>query len=146
MYRATKLNGKVIEDAKENFTFSVTRQDCKKGKQKDPASCALAKGLCRKSGVVSVRIGGRIALVEYKNKVLRFSLKNEDQKKVRAFDAAKYFQPDEYELIPPKVPIGPKTRGHARHKPTGKHGGEPKTIYRSTPVRHALRVNGGGVI
>lgn len=138
---AKRLNGKIVEDAKLPMCVRVTRRDVSGANQKDPTTCAIARGCMHHNRVLSVRVGGRIVLVEYKDKVVRYSLKSEDQRKVKAFDAARYFQPAIYELIPPTIKLGEKTVNHVR-KGDGKRR---KDVWRSAPIRHACRVNGKGV-
>ncbi len=136
--RSRKLNGKPIVDAAQGMIVRVTKRDVGKAVQKCPNMCAIANGCMHHSDVISARIGGKVALIELKDKVVRYSIKGEDQKKIRAFDAAKYFQSGTYELVVPKIPLGERTRNHSKKKRGP--GVEWKDVYRAKPMRHAQRV------
>ncbi len=136
--KRAKLNGKPIIDATGPMTIKVTRRDVGKAKQGDPTMCALANGALHDQEVISSRIGASVALIEYKKKVVRFSIKPEDQKKIKAFDKANYFQADTYELVPPKVPIGSGTKNHKAKPRVGKK--EWKSVHKMAGTRHAQRV------
>lgn len=139
---ATSLNKKPISDAVSPLVFSVTRRDVNKGKTQDPMSCAIAQGLNCKKDVVSVRIGQRVALVEYKDRVVRYEIDKEDTRKIAAFDAARYFQPGQYTLkIPTKKILGVHTVNH-RKKTKSRAGQNTGGTHasRRKPIRHAWRV------
>lgn len=138
-----QLNGKPVVNAKSHMVVRVMPKDIKKAIQCDPEHCAIAQGCLHHDGVVSVRIGQRVVLVEQKKQVLRYNLTAQDSKKIKAFDAAGYFQPDVYELVPPKPE--PRKQGHGPNK--GSHKKRPyhiKSVYRAVPLRHALRVEHDG--
>lgn len=136
--RATRsLAGKPIMDAKAPMKVKVTRRDINKAKKASPMSCALAKGLTRDEHIVSVRVGVKVALVEFKDRVVRFELKPQDTEKIRAFDYARYFEPGIVELMPPKKKLGIHTINH-RKKPSGPNSGIHVT--RRKPMRHVWRV------
>lgn len=128
------IGGKPIRDASEPLTIHVTRKNVRDAKKRAPMTCAIARGLTKDSHVVSVRVGLRIALVEFKKEVVRYGLKPDDSQKIRAFDIAGYFKPDHYTLVPPKIKLGIKTRDHRNHGKRGQH------VSRKTPMRHVWRV------
>ncbi len=131
------LNGKTIVDATSPLNLRVTTRDVSKATQKNPMTCAVAQGMLHDKAILSVRVGARIVLVEHKDRVVRYSLTKEDQKKVAAFDAADYFQPGPMQLVTPKYPLGHKTNQHHGSK---KKSGARKSVYHAIPMRHAHRV------
>lgn len=140
--RCNSLNKKPISDATEPFRVKITSRDVKKGSKTNPMSCALARGMTRSDKIVSVRIGAEVALIEYKKEVKRYNLKREDTKKIRAFDNSGYFQPGEYELVPPKKKLGVHTIGHKKKKrksSSGPSGPSGVSVARRPPQRHVWR-------
>ncbi len=136
MSRKTTLNGKEIVDATEPLTISVTKRDLKKARQRNPMCCALAQGCAHLDGVVSSRIGTKIALIELEDKVQRYAVQPEDTEKIRAFDNANYFQAGTYTLVPPEKKLGVHTVGH--HKKY-KSGPSEKRVSQQPPLRHVHR-------
>lgn len=137
--RVRSINKKPIADATEVLTFSVTRKDVNNGKSKDPMSCAIAQGLNGKKDVISVRIGQRVALVEYRDRVVRYGIRSEDTRKIAAFDAARYFQPGSYMLEIPKKKLSIHTVNHKRKSYRG-DSTRGEHVSRRKPTRHAWRV------
>ena len=126
-----------MEDAKAPLSITVTRRDVDRAVRKDATSCALANGALHCREVISARIGAEIALIEFKDKVIRYGIKREDQKKIRAFDAANYFQPDTYQLVPPRVPLSEKAKQYKAKPRKGNKNWQ--SVYKSKPVRTVYR-------
>lgn len=132
------LAGKPISDAKIPIDIYVSKKDGAKGKKRNPMSCAIARSMLNKEHVVSVRIGAKIALVEYKDRVIRYGLDNDDSDKIRLFDRTKYFKPGRVHLIPPKTKLGVDTVKHQKKK--NAHSGPSGGVKRRPALRHVWRV------
>jgi hypothetical protein len=135
--KTCSLGGKPIRDAKTSFKVRVTKRDVNKAKQARSMSCAIAKGASRTANIVSVRIGVKVALIEFKDHVERYEIQKGDTERIRAFDYAKYFQPGTIELMPPTRRLGIHTVNHKKKpNPSGPSGLHVK---RRTPLRHMWR-------
>lgn len=119
-----EFHGKPIVDSTEDLTLSIAKRHINAAQQSHPGECAIAQCLLKYKGVVDVRIGTGIALVEYKDKVIRYQIDKEDAKKITAFDHANYFQPGTIMFHPPGKKIGSRVGE--------KHGSETREGKAST--------------
>lgn len=131
------LYGKPVLNAEKPFTIRVSARDIKTADKKAPTTCALARGAMHESRVISSRIGQRIALIEFRDRVERYKITPEDSKRIMAFDRAGYFQPGEYTLTPPSdVPHAHPKKSKKHYK---KHSGPSGGVVRKKPIRHMMR-------
>lgn len=126
------LHHKPIFNATEPLTVRVTNTDISNAKKRHPMVCALARGLTRGPEIISVRVGRKIALVEYEDRVVRYAIPDDEADRVKAFDITGTFAAGEYRLDVPKVRVRTKER-RRRSGPSG------KTVSRRAPLRHAWR-------
>lgn len=98
--RAKKLNLKVI-DSEKPLVIAVTGHDVVNALKSDSKRCALARAAERIPGVLHGYFFRTTAYLEYKNKMIRFTLPMSVQKEIVSFDRAQIFAPGVYQLSSP---------------------------------------------
>ena len=96
-----RRNGLEVRDATAPLTVKVTQKDIDQAVQRDPETCAVARGCKRMKDVIDVRIGATTAFVDRGNYIERFVIDPDDRKRLAVFDRDGYFAPGTYRLLPP---------------------------------------------
>jgi hypothetical protein len=119
-----RINGKRVVDARVNLHISVSKQDARLGKNKDPAKCAAARAIVR---TLADAKGARVHLgrtyVEYPDKWVRYRTPGSLRLEIVSFDRGGIKEHAEgvYTLY---APSSTDRLNHPRqiNKPTGKTG------------------------
>lgn len=121
--RETWPRAKTISDSPKPLRITVTSEDVKGAKPKDPAGCAGSRSCNRTFGTDGAIIGLRTAYLLFKNHVVRFRLSSAFQRQVIIHDThnAK-FDPGSYELMK----VGPKNKLGLPRNPDRRPKGGPK--------------------
>lgn len=95
-----KIGGIPVQEAKKAIILKVTQDDVSRANTKNPASCAAARCLLRKPGVVDARVHIGRTYVKLGKKWLRFRTAPALRAEIVAFDRGGTFEPGEYVLRP----------------------------------------------
>lgn len=126
--RADELGLKVV-DADKPLMLEVKRGDIDKATPKSSKVCAFARACERSMPVEAAFFFKSVAWLEYKDKIVRYSLPPSMQKEIVAFDRNRTMEPGVYRLaaigpnktLPAKAKERDRERAKARsHKTTGK--------------------------
>lgn len=112
-----KMDGLPLVDSTEGLTVKLKNADRVNAQMRNPGSCVVSKAFQRSlgEGVVGVRIGARMAYVNYGTHVERFMVSAETSDMIRAYDLAGYFPVGvtaKLLPIPPSRTIGSASGGH----------------------------------
>ena len=103
--RITKISNELSlprVDGKGKLPIIVTTDDIKHSSKKDPRNCAYAVAAKRKiPGVRAAFFFRTTAWLQFKDKLVRYSLPPSMQKEIVAFDRAKKMEPGTYCLVAP---------------------------------------------
>lgn len=126
-----KMDGLPLVDATEGLTVKLKNIDRIDAEMRNPGNCVVSKAVQRHLGddVVGVRIGARMAYVNYGDHVKRFVVSCETSDMIRAYDLAGYFPVGvtaKLLPIPPSRILGKASGGHTPKK--------ERTMPSSTPV------------
>jgi predicted DNA-binding transcriptional regulator AlpA len=97
--RAKELGIPVIE-ARVPVRVTVTNQDVVSATKKSSKQCALARASARLPEVKAGYFFRTTAYLEYRDKMIRYSLPTSVQKEIVSFDRARLFAPGTYQLSP----------------------------------------------
>lgn len=120
-----KINGLPVVDAKGPVTIKITNTDVKNGNNKDPASCAAARALCRKQGIAEARVHIGRTYVRIGRKWIRYYTTPALRSEIVSFDRGGSFEPGIYKLRP----LAPSDRA------SGKRQGSAKAVPSKNPKK-----------
>jgi hypothetical protein len=95
------INGKPVVDATEHMVVEITKEDCEKGKNKNPSACAAARAILREYKVKSARVHVGITYIEEDKRWIRYKTPHSLRTELVAFDRGGTFEPGIYTLCPP---------------------------------------------
>lgn len=133
-------SGLPVEDAKHDLVVSVTKTDVKRGDNKNPENCALARAiLAERPEAKRVFIFRTTAIVETARRIVRYALPESVQREVEAFDRFGVFEPGAYKIKAP-APTRTKaaTKAYDAKRPKKKPTNKPPR-----KMRHADKVRCG---
>lgn len=123
-----RINEKEVVDAKRPLSITVSKEDCARGKTKDPAACAAARAIMRElegDGVLSARVHRGVTYIEYPKKWVRYITPTSLKTELTVFDRGANFEPSAHQLSVPqaqslenlreKYAENAKTDSRARH-------------------------------
>lgn len=95
-----KIDGVKVKDATKKLDIVITKNDIKKGGNKDPSACAAAQCLLRLPNVSAARVHLKRTFVKQKNSDhwLRYNTPSALRSEIVAFDRGGTFQPGVYTL------------------------------------------------
>jgi hypothetical protein len=97
-----EINGKKVIDARKGMMIEVTKEDCRKGRTKDPSACAAAKAILREhEEVLSARVHRGRTYLEYEDRWVRYSTSRSLSFELAVFDRDKGFEPGVYSIAAP---------------------------------------------
>lgn len=123
-----RINGKKVVDATKSLRISISKQDAKNGKTKDPAKCAAARAIVRiLIDAKSARVHLGRTYIELEDKWVRYKTPNSLKTEIVSFDrgTAPEYSEGEYTLSL----ISPSDKFGKRPKPTGKTSGKKRRPY-----------------
>lgn len=135
------LEGKPIKESQGALTLVVTKRDVITSRRKDPEQCAIARCVIRTQPAIGVRVGKRIALLEYDDHFERYSVAAMTRTMVEGFDKTGTFVTGKYTLLPP-APSGRLTgkgKSKARQTKRGPSGPSGKHVSRYKSERNIYR-------
>lgn len=101
VYKRAEELGIPVVDANQKMFVAVFDNDVVMAKKKNSEHCALARASLRIPGVVAAYFFRKTAFLEYKKKMVRFTLPQSVQKEIVSFDRAQIFASGVYQLTPP---------------------------------------------
>jgi len=131
----------IIEESTRPLILHVDKSDVKSGNKKEAQSCAFA--VCAKREIPGVKKSfffRSVAYLQFKDKIVRYTLPVSVMKEIVSFDRSGKIEPGTYQLSPPS-PRSTRMAAQARsRKRTGRHqprGGEikRKLVHSTTDVR-----------
>ncbi len=99
-----EIAGKKVVDARKPIVIEVTREDCRKGKTRDPAGCAAARSILHTDEkALSARVHRGMTYVEYEEKWVRYRTSSALSFELAVFDRGTAFEPGAYGLGVPSA-------------------------------------------
>jgi len=99
-----EINGKKVVDATKPIRLTITAQDVKNGRTKDPGSCAAAKALIRtQPHCTKARVHLGCIYVEQPTKWVRYRTPSSIRTELVSFDRGAEFQAGDYTISPPTL-------------------------------------------
>src|SRR5260370_30155616 len=99
-----EIAGKKVVDARKPIVIEVTREDCRKGKTRDPAGCAAARSILHTDEkALSARVHRGMTYVEYEEKWVRYRTSSALSFELAVFDRGTGFEPGAYGLGVPSA-------------------------------------------
>lgn len=96
-----QINGKVVVNSKRKIKLEISAIDVRKGRMKDPSTCAAAQCLLRTvPGILSARVHKKMTYIEFENRWERLLTPTALQHEIVAFDRGAAFYPGNYMLRP----------------------------------------------
>ncbi len=127
-----------IVDAKEGIRIEVTAEDNRKGRRKDPNSCALVKACLREHIADAAVIGVSFSYLIKDNKATRYKTSVGIAREITSFDRHQDFQSGKNYLLSPVSKSNRLGRKRPkRNEPTGKK--YKKIIHRTENIRKMER-------
>lgn len=97
--RIMKIEGLPVKDAKKSVALHITAADVKKGKIKNPSSCAAAVACVRSLGATEAHVHIGRTYLRFNGHWQRYLTSAALRAEVVAFDRGGKFEPGEYHLI-----------------------------------------------
>jgi hypothetical protein len=95
------IGGLPVKYATKPIDLHITKRDCDKGQNKEPASCAAALACKREvDGCTDARVHLSVIYLKVGNKWLKYRTPQSIRSEVISFDRGAYFAPGEYRLMP----------------------------------------------
>lgn len=132
VYKRAEDLGLPIEDSASPVLVTVTAGDVINAKKRDSKDCALSRAALRVPGVLGAYFFLNTALLEYKDKIVRFKLPQSVQKEIVSFDRAQIFAPGIYQMSAVPPALAPK---YAKRHRTKKKQERRKTLLDSAKAQ-----------
>ena len=121
VYKRAEDLGLPIEDSASPVLVTVTNHDVVNAKKKDSKDCAFSRAALRVPGVLGAYFFLKTAFLEYKDKIVRFTLPQSVQKEIVSFDRAQILAPGIYQMSAVSPALAPKYAKRYRTKKRIEH-------------------------